>query len=236
MNLHDKVAIVTGGTRGIGFAISDALSREVAGVMICGRSHQGVELAVEKLNRCKRSQVVGMVCDIRDHDQVKKMVDTTVKTFGGLDILINNAGVVNLGGVGELAVDEWCEVVDTNLTGTFYCCREAIPMMKKRGGGYIVNMCSRAGINAYAGGAAYNASKFGMIGLSEALLQDVRGDHIRVSYIMPGRVNTEFGGEKGESWQLSSGDIAKVVTDLLGHENRAVVSRVEIRPSEPPPY
>src|SRR5205814_7091512 len=127
--------------------------------------------------------------------------------------------------------------IDTNLSGVFYCCHEALPLMKQAGGGYIINIGSLAGKYAHAGSAAYSASKFGLIGFSEALMQEVRFDHIRVSYVMPGSVNTGFGdsGEQqpSETWKLWPEDVANVIVQLLEMDPRALPSRVEIRPSEP---
>ena len=236
MTLQGKVAIVTGGTKGIGFAITEALCREGAAVMICARSGNRVESAVANMKSQVDNRITGIKCDVQDHRQVKWLIKATVEEFGGLDILVNNAGVVNLGSVEELTAEDWRQVIDTNLTGVFYCCHEAIPEMKRRGGGYIINLASRSGKNAFAGGAAYNASKFGLIGFSEALMLDVRHDHIRVSYVMPGRVSTELAGERPETWQLAPEDIARAVVDLLSYDPRAVATCVEIRPSEPPVY
>ncbi|HVQ37977.1 MAG TPA: SDR family NAD(P)-dependent oxidoreductase, partial [Pyrinomonadaceae bacterium] len=154
-----------------------------------------------------------------------------------IDVLVNNAGIGMFQTVEETTPDDFRAILETNLFGVFHCCHEAIPLMKKRGGGYIVNISSLAGTNAHPRMAAYNASKFGLNGFSEALMQEVRHDGIKVSYIMPGSVNTEFGGDSpGEekSWQLQPEDIAQVVIDLLHHNDRALASRVEIRPSKPP--
>jgi NAD(P)-dependent dehydrogenase (short-subunit alcohol dehydrogenase family) len=133
--------------------------------------------------------------------------------------------------------DDFRAVIETNLCGVFYCCHEAIPLLKQRGGGYIINVSSLAGANPHAEMAAYNASKFGLNGFSEALMQEVRHDGIKVSYIMPGSVNTEFGGDEpsaAKSWQLQPEDIAQVVINLLNYPQRALPSRIEIRPSQPP--
>jgi short-subunit dehydrogenase len=172
-----------------------------------------------------------------DYDQVKALTDYTVKRLGGLDILVNNAGMGIFETVAETSPEDFRAVLETNLFGVFYCCHEAIPKMKQRGGGYIINISSLAGANPHPRMAAYNASKFGLNGFSEALMQEVRHDGIKVSYIMPGSVNTEFGGDSPgneKSWQLTPQDIARVVIDLLHHDDRALPSRVEIRPSRPP--
>src|SRR6185436_4535039 len=139
--------------------------------------------------------------------------------------------------VEEMPAEDFRAVLETNLFGVYYCCHEAIPLMKNRGGGYIINLSSLAGANPHPRMAAYNASKFGLNGFSEALMQEVRHDNIKVSYIMPGSVNTEFGGDEPsdqKSWQLQPSDVAEVVMELLSHPGRALASRIELRPSRPP--
>ena len=233
MNLNNKTAIVTGGTKGIGRAIAEELRREGISVCIAARNQSEIDQAVSKLG----DNTTGFICDVRDHDQVRALVEYTVKEFGGLDILVNNAGIGIFETVEETSPEDFRAVLETNLFGVFYCCHEAIPQMKKRGGGYIINISSLAGANPHPRMAAYNASKFALNGFSEALMQEVRHDNIKVSYIMPGSVNTEFGGDSTsdeKSWQLTPQDIARVVIDLLHHDDRALLSRVEIRPSRPP--
>lgn len=236
-DLKNKIACVTGGTKGIGRAIAEALLNEGASVAICARHENDVEDAVGAMRKLNRGKISGRACDVRNHQQVKAFINHTVERFGGLDILINNAGVGGFGSVQDLAPEQWRQTIETNLTGVYYCCHEAIPEMKKRGGGFIVNMGSLAGKNAFSGGAAYNASKFGLIGFSEALMLDVRYDNIRVSYIMPGSVNTEFNDDTvdaSKAWQLTAEDVAHVVLNVLKLDPRAMASRVELRPSKPP--
>jgi 3-oxoacyl-[acyl-carrier protein] reductase len=233
MNPKGKTAIVTGGTRGIGRAIAESLLREDLSVCIAARNHDEIEKAVSELGDNAR----GFVCDVRDYEQAKGLIAYTVKELGGLDILVNNAGIGVFETVEETSPEDFRAVLETNLFGVFYCCHEAIPEMRRRGGGYIINISSLAGANPHPRMAAYNASKFGLNGFSEALMQEVRHDGIKVSYIMPGSVNTEFGGDSPsdeKSWQLTPDDIARVVVDLLHHDDRALPSRVEIRPSKPP--
>ena len=237
MNLKSKAAIVTGGTKGIGRGIAEALIREGVSVCISSRHQNEIDKAISELNELGGGRSIGFVCDVRQHDQVTALVDHTVKELGGLDILINNAGVGIFETVEQTSPEDFRAVLETNIFGVFYCCHEAIPQMKKRGGGYIINISSLAGVNAHPRMAAYNASKFGLNGFSEALMQEVRHDNIKVSYIMPGSVNTEFGGDSPsdeKSWQLTPADIARVVIDLLHHDDRSLPSRVEIRPSRPP--
>jgi len=237
MELKGKVAIVTGGTKGIGRAIAEALVREGVDVCISARSRHEIDETLEGLCALKAGNATGIVADVCNYSQVKPLFELTVGQFGGLDILINNAGIGLFQTVEEMSPEDFRSVIETNLFGVFYCCHEAIPLMKQRGGGYIINMSSLAGVNAHPKMAAYNASKFGLNGFSEALMQEVRHDNIKVSYIMPGSVNTHFGGDEpgpDQAWQLQPSDIARVVLDLMHNESRALASRVEIRPSKPP--
>lgn len=236
-SLKGKSAVVTGGTRGIGLAIVKALAERGSRVLLCARNGKDVERTVSSLGASYGKSVIGTVCDVRSYAQVGAMIGEAGRAFGGLDILVNNAGIGSNQFVESMPVEEWSATLETNLSGVFYCCREAIPLMKRRGGGYIINIGSLAGKNAFPGGSAYNASKFGLIGFSEALMQEVRYDHIRVSYVMPGSVNTRFGSggeqEPSETWKLWPEDVATVVMDLLSMDPRALPSRVELRPSEP---
>ena len=237
IDLSNKIAIVTGGTKGIGRAIAESLVSAGAGVAITARNDDEIGRTVAELKKLGAGTAAGYVCDVRDYEQVKSVVAEVAKEFGGLDILINNAGVGIFASVESMSVEDFRAVLETNVFGVFYCCHEAIPLMKQRGGGYIINISSLAGANPHPEMAAYNASKFGLNGFSEALMQEVRQDHIKVSYIMPGSVNTHFGGDQPsaeQSWQLQPNDIAQVVMDLLEFPERSLPSRVEIRPSRPP--
>jgi len=237
VQVDNKVAVVTGGTKGIGRGLAEALVSNGARVYITARNGEEIVGAVEKLNSTYPGRVNGSVCDVQDYEQVKATFADVALTYDGLDILINNAGIGIFGPVETMQPDEFDAVLRTNLFGVFYCCHEAIPLMKRRGGGYIINISSLAGANPHPNMAAYNASKFGLNGFSEALMQEVRHDGIKVSYIMPGSVNTAFGGDEPsdqKSWQLQPSDIAQVVMDLLAYPARSLPSRVEIRPSRPP--
>jgi len=234
MDFKGKTALITGGTKGIGFAIADTMARAGANVFICARNREEVEAAVQKLGE----NAAGKLCDVRVEEQVKATIESCGRRFGGVDILVNNAGMGIFGKtVEETSGDEFRQTLETNLFGVFYACHLAIPLMKQRGGGYIFNISSLAGQNAHPKMAAYNASKYGLNGFSEALMQEVRHDNIKVSYICPGSVNTYFGDETPtdeKAWQLQGGDIAQVVIDLLAMNERALPSKVEIRPSKPP--
>lgn len=234
--MKDKIAVVTGGTKGIGFSIAENLLKKGAKVFVCARDKFDLKRALERLSA--HGQVDGEVCDVRSEAQVKMMLDECLRIFGGVDILINNAGVGFIGQtVEEMPPDDFRQTLETNLFGVFYTCHYAVPLMKERGGGYIINISSLAGQNAHPRMAAYNASKFGLNGFTEALMQEVRQDDIKVSYICPGSVNTEFGGDEisdGKNWQLQPEDIAETVLNLLEMNPRALPSKVEIRPSKPP--
>ena len=237
MDIAGKTAVVTGGTKGIGRAIAEALVGAGVNVSISARHGEEIERAIDELNALGAGRAVGFLCDVRDYAQVKPFLAGTVEQLSGVDILVNNAGIGIFAPVESLSIEDFRAVIETNLCGVFYCCHEAIPLMKKRGGGYIINISSLAGTNAHPRMAAYNASKFGLNGFSEALMQEVRHDNIKVSYIMPGSVNTEFGGDEPsdeQSWQLRPEDVTRVVMDLLSYPDRALPSRVEIRPSRPP--
>ncbi len=236
MLLKNKTAVVTGGSKGIGFAIAETLIKNGASVFICSRDERDLREALERLS--PSGPVKGEVCDVRSEESVKAMLAACAQNFGGLDILINNAGVGYFGKtVEEMSGDEFRQTLETNLFGVFYTCHHSIPLMKQRGSGHIINISSLAGQNAHPRMAAYNASKFGLNGFSEALMQEVRHDNIKVSYICPGSVNTAFGGDKlspEKAWQLQPADIAEAIMDLLRYEKRALVSKIEIRPSSPP--
>lgn len=234
--LNGKTAIVTGASKGIGRAIGALLVEQGADVVLCSRNGAEAEAAASSLKQSGGGRALGVACDVRREDDVRRLFDTTVQKFGGLDILIANAGVGGgFGAVDELAPDTWRQVIDTNLTGVYYCCHMAVPEMKRRGGGWIITIGSLAGRYAFAGGTAYNASKFGLLGFTEALMLDVREHDIRVSCIMPGSVDTYFNESEpsGESWKLAPDDVARTVRQLLEHEQRSLPSRVELRPSRP---
>jgi NAD(P)-dependent dehydrogenase (short-subunit alcohol dehydrogenase family) len=230
--LDDKVALVTGGNRGIGRGIVEALAVEGAQVVLTSRTAATAEQAAREVG----GGTLGLACDVRSPEQVGRLFRSLDETTGGPDILVNNAGIGLFGPVAEMDPADWRAVIETNLNGPFYCCREAVPRMRKRGGGYVFNISSLAGKNPFPNGAAYNASKFGLNGFSEALMMEVRYDGIRVSYLMPGSVATDFGrgSQEKSDWALTPADVAGVVIDLLRSPPHALFSRVEMRPSQPP--
>ncbi|HZS49761.1 MAG TPA: SDR family oxidoreductase [Bryobacterales bacterium] len=234
--LSGQVALVTGGTRGIGRSIAERLLEAKASVVICGRQLGNVSQAVREMAVRPGGRIEGKACDVARYEDVAELFRFVRDKFGRLDVLVNNAGVGVFKPVDQISSEQWREVVETNLSGAFYCTREAAPLMKQHGGGYIINIGSLAGKNPMNGGAAYNASKFGLVGLSEASMLDLRYENIRVSYIMPGSVATAFAGaaESGDGWKISPRDIAETVVHLLQSPARTLVSRVEMRPTKPP--
>ena len=238
--LNDKVAIVTGGSRGIGRAVAAALVADGASVAITGTDDARLNEAHDALTASGSGltdRVMVSRTDVRREREVDALMTAAVSRFGGVDILINNAGIGDFAEVAAMTSDQWHRVIDTNLTGVFYCSHAAIPHLKARGGGWIINVSSLAGKNPFVGGAAYCASKAGLNAFAEALMLEVRHEGIRVSTVMPGSVRTGFsrgGDAAGMDWKLAPEDVAQVVLDLLHHPSRSLPSRVELRPSRPP--
>ena len=235
--MKTRAAIVTGGSRGIGLAIAAALVKDGASVVVTGLKKAGLDQAVAELGKAgEASRVHGVVADVRDRAAVDALVADTERRFGRLDILVNNAGLGIFADVAAMTDEDWRRQIDTNLTGVFYCTRAAIPAMRRAGGGWIVNIASLAGRNYFAGGAAYCATKAGLVAFSEAVMQEVRHDGIRVTVVMPGSVATEFSGHTvsaADSWKLAPDDVAQCVMDLLRHPGRSLPSKIELRPSRP---
>jgi NAD(P)-dependent dehydrogenase (short-subunit alcohol dehydrogenase family) len=231
-SLDGKVALVTGGSKGIGLAIAETLIARGARVMITGRSAGDLERAAARLGPSARSASA----DARSADEAGRAVQAAVDQFGGLDVLVNNAGIGLFKPTADMSPSEWQSVIETNLTGVFHFCHAAIPQLRRRGGGWIINISSLAGKNPFSGGAAYCASKAGLNAFSVALMLEVRFDNIRVSCVMPGSVATGFGG-RGEpdraDWKIQPEDVGQVVLDLLLMPPRSLPSRVELRPSKP---
>jgi NAD(P)-dependent dehydrogenase (short-subunit alcohol dehydrogenase family) len=235
-SLKGKAAIVTGGSRGIGYAICRRLVESNVSVVLCGRSRASVDQAVRALRAAapEGCKVAGTTADISRREDVEALFAFADNQLPSLQILVNNAGVGIFRNVEELEPDEWRTVIDTNLTGVYLCSRAAVPRFRNAGSGFIINISSLAGKNPFAGGAAYNASKFGLNGFTEAMMMDLRYDNIRVTSIMPGSVATEFGRGGPADWKIAPEDVAEVVHTVLALPDRVLVSAVEIRPSRPP--
>jgi NAD(P)-dependent dehydrogenase (short-subunit alcohol dehydrogenase family) len=230
--LEGKIVLITGGSRGIGFAIAETVVARGARVTITGRSVADLEGAQSRLG----PEALAAPADARRPDEVQRAVQATVERYGGLDVLVNNAGIGIFKNAADMSAAEWQSIIDTNLTGVFHYCHAAIPQLRRRGGGWIINISSLAGKNPFSGGAAYCASKAGLNAFSEALMQEVRYDDIRVTCVMPGSVATGFGGRGAPAnaeWKIQPEDVGQVVVDLLLMPPRSLPSRVELRPSKP---
>lgn len=231
-NLAGKVAIVTGSTKGIGLAIAERFHSAGAAVVVSARTRRDVEAVAKRLG----APSIGIACDVGDPEACQRLVGETVKRLGRLDVLVNNAGFGIFKSITELTVEEWRRQIDVNLGGVFYCSKAAMPHLVATGDGFIINIGSLAGRNFFAGGTGYNAAKAGVVGMTEAMMLDVRQEDVRVSVVMPGTVNTHFSGKPAveRSWPLEAEDVALAVMQLLAYPKGAHVSRVEMRPSQPP--
>ena len=235
-DLTGKVAIVTGSTKGIGLAIAERLAAAGASVVVSARTAQEVEAVAARLAASAGATVLGIPCDVSDPFQCAHLVEETVRRLGRLDVLVNNAGLGVLKPITEMSVEEWRLQVDVNLGGVFYCSKAAVGHLAAHGDGWIINIGSLASRNSFAGGTGYNASKFGLLGMTEAMMLDVRHSGVRVSLVMPGSVNTYFGGREQleeRDWRLEADDCALAVMQLLEYPKQAHVSRIEMRPSQP---
>jgi 3-oxoacyl-[acyl-carrier protein] reductase len=233
---NSRVALVTGGTRGIGEAIARRLAGDGFAVFISGRTEESTRDALARYAK-EDLAIRGFAADARSEEDQKRLVESVARTAGRLDVLVNNAGLGHFAPVDKLPPDRFREVLETNLFGVYYAVHYAAPLMRKGGGGFIVNVASLASVNAFAGGAAYNASKFGLLGFSEAAMLDLRHDGIRMATVLPGSVATEFGhptGNRDSAWMLQPEDVAEAVADLVRFPDRAIPSRIDLRPSKPP--
>jgi 3-oxoacyl-[acyl-carrier protein] reductase len=236
--LKGKRALITGASKGIGLATAIALARQGVQTAICARKDSDdLRRALQQLKEtAPQTKTTSYAADVSNPAEVADLFAFTDREMGGLDILINNAGVGIFRPTADLTVEEWDRMLATNLSGAFYCSKQALQRFSQAGGGFIINVSSLAGKNPFAGGSGYNASKFGMNGFSEAMMLDHRHDNVRVSYIMPGSVDTEFSGQstQGKSdWKIAPGDIADIVLHILQMPSRTLISRIEVRPSRP---
>jgi len=236
MDHSGKLAIVTGASKGIGRAIAQDLVD--AGIHVCISARTGSELdaVVEELRPRGGGEVMGFTGDVSDPRACQDMVDATVERFGALHILVNNAGLGIFKPIQEMTVEEWQRQIDVNLGGVFYCTRAAFPHLQAADDAWVINIASLASRNTFTGGAGYNASKFGLLGMTEAMMLDMRYEGIRTSIIMPGSVDTYFAGREPSpegAWKLQSEDIARAVMDLLAYPGNALPSRIEMRPTQP---
>ena len=235
MDTKGKGAVITGSTNGIGLAIAERMIAAGMDVVVSSRTAKKVKEIAQRLSGEGPGRAIGIACDVRDSKSCAALIADGVDQLGRLDVLVNNAGVGRMRPVHKMSLEEWSEQIETNLNGVFYCSRAAVPYLSATGDGWIINIGSLASRNSFAGGAAYNASKFGLLGMSEAMMLDLRNEGVRVSIVMPGSVQTDFGDFAGakQGWALHADDCALAVMQLLEYPGRALVSRVEMRPTRP---
>ena len=236
-NLNNKVALITGGSKGIGYGIAYALMQQGVNVAVTSRSIASAQKAAEQLNAdASTAKAIGLEADVRELKSQQNAVKTIVDNFGQVDIVIANAGLGHFGSIEDLTSQQWNEVIDTNLTGVFNSIKASVDALKATKG-YYITISSLAGTNFFAGGSAYNASKFGVTGFTQAVMLDLRKYGIKVSTIMPGSVSTYFNGNEPSNegaWKIQIEDIGELVVDLLKMHPRTLPSKIEVRPTTPP--
>jgi 3-oxoacyl-[acyl-carrier protein] reductase len=231
--IENKIALVTGGSKGIGFGIAEALVGQNLKVAITSRSQTAADKAAAELNKHGKGEAFGIAADVRDGKAQQQAVDLILKKWGSLDVLIANAGIGYFGSIETLTLEDWQETIDTNLTGVFHSVKASLAALKKSKG-YIITIASLAGAHFFAGGSAYNASKFGLVGFTQAVMLDVRNHGIKVTTIMPGSVATNFNNHEPspeDAWKIQPEDIGQIVVDLLKINPRTLPSKIEVRPS-----
>lgn len=233
--LKNKTAIITGGTKGIGYGIAEKLLAEGMRVAITGRTQAGIDAAITQLGGDK-NQLIGITADVRNYDAQQKVVDQVLDQWGQLDLMIANAGVGYFANIEDMDIEKWKEVIDVNLTGVFYSTKVSLDALKASKG-YLMTIASLAGTNFFPKGAAYNASKFGLVGFTQAVMLDVRNAGVKVTTIMPGSVATYFNNHtpnEADAWKIQPEDIGQMVVDLLKMPARSLPSKIEVRPAVPP--
>lgn len=237
-NLKDKVALITGGSSGIGYGVALSLLNEGVHVVITSRDEARAKSAAEELQKLSSStaKVIGVEADVRKYESQRNAVNRALSEFGQLDIVIANAGLGHFASIEDLTPEQWQETIDTNLSGVFYSIKSSVEALKKSEG-YFISISSLAGTNFFAGGSAYNASKFGVTGFTQSVMLDLRGHNVKVSTIMPGSVSTHFNGHEpnpSDAWKIQSEDIGELVVGLLKLNERTLPSKIEVRPTMPP--
>ena len=231
---NNKVILITGGSKGIGFGVAEALLKQGHQVAITSRSQEAADKAVEQLKAS--GDIIGLAADVKSLQSQQQAVQKVIERWGKLDVLIANAGVGHFAPIDELDETLWQETIDTNLTGVFYSVKAAVEHIKSAQG-YIFTISSLAGTNFFASGAAYNASKFGLTGFSQAMMLDLRKYNVKVSTIMPGSVATHFNehepDQEKDAWKIQPEDIGKLIVDMLNMHERTLPSKIEIRPTLP---
>ena len=237
-SLENKSILITGGTKGIGYGIAESLLSQGCKVAITGRKQKDALEAAEKLSSKSNSRAIGFEADVRSLDDMKRVTKAIESEFGGIDVVVGNAGVGYFGSIEELEPEDWQKMIDTNLTGLYNTIKAALPMLKASKG-YYFTIASLAGTNFFAGGSGYNASKFGAVGFTQAVMLDLRQSDIKVATIMPGSVTSHFAGhtpDEKDAWKIQPEDIGELVIDLMRMNPRTLPSKIEVRPSKPPKH
>ena len=235
-NFENKIALITGGSKGIGYGIAAALLAQGMKVAITSRSKAKAEEAAAELKKTGKGEVMGLEADVRNFESQSHVVDTIRKQWGEIDVLIANAGLGHFAPIQDLTIEQWHETIDTNLTGVFYSIKASLPSLIDTKG-YIITISSLAGENFFANGSAYNASKFGLTGFTQAAMLDLRHQGIKVTTIMPGSVATYFNNHQPndqDDWKIQIEDMGQIVVDLLHLDPRTLPSKIEVRPTQPP--
>lgn len=237
-SLKNKVALITGGTKGIGYGIAQALLNEGINVAVTSRSESSAQKAADALNSnsLTGAKAIGIKADVRDYESQKQAVNSVLEYFNKLDIVIANAGLGHFASVEDLTLEQWQETIDTNLSGVFYSIKSSVEALKESKG-YFITISSLAGTNFFANGSAYNASKFGVTGFTQAVMLDLRKYDIKVSTIMPGSVATYFNDHtpnENDAWKIQIDDIGELVVGLIKMNPRTLPSKIEVRPTMPP--
>ncbi|MCI4649805.1 MULTISPECIES: SDR family oxidoreductase [Phaeodactylibacter] len=234
--LNGKTALITGGSKGIGLGVAEAMVKNGMHVAVTSREQTAADAAAEKLTALGPGKAIGIAADVRDMVAQENAVKRVIEEWGQLDVAIANAGVGHFAPIEEMTAEQWNAVIDTNLTGVFYTTKASIPELKKTKG-YLITIASLAGTNFFPSGSAYNASKFGLVGFTQAVMLDLRQDDVKVTTIMPGSVATYFNDHtpnEKDAWKIQPEDMGQMVMDLLNMHPRTLPSKVEVRPTKPP--
>ncbi|MGR3810584.1 SDR family oxidoreductase [Jiulongibacter sp. NS-SX5] len=232
--MSEKVAFITGGSKGIGYGVAEKLINEGIKVAITSRSLSAAKEAAASLNQIKEGFAIGLESDVRNLDSQKAAVTAVLEKWGSIDYYIANAGVGHFAPLSEMSIEHWNDTIDINLTGVFYSAKASLDALKASKG-YFITIASLAGTNFFQQGTAYNASKFGLVGFTQAMMLDVRNDDVKVSTIMPGSVATYFNGHTpsdADAWKIQPEDIGQIVFDLIKMPARTLPSKIEVRPSK----
>ncbi len=233
-NLSKKTALITGGSKGIGYGIAESLLKEGMNVAITSRTQSAADEAAARLSQIGSGKILALASDVRDFASQQSAVEKTLAAFGRLDVLVANAGIGHFGSIETLTPEQWHETIDVNLTGVFYSVKACLEALKQSQG-YVITIASLAGTNFFAGGSAYNASKFGLVGFTQAMMLDVRQCGIKTTTIMPGSVATYFNDHvpnDADAWKIQPEDLGQMVADLLKMHPRTLPSKIEVRPAK----